>query len=179
MSKYIKITAKVLWWLLLILTLALLCSVLGAKFRGEVPQMFGYSVMQIVSGSMEPEIPVGSYILVKNCDPEEVREGDIISFYSRELSIYGHPNTHRVVEPPIATENGIQYVTKGDSNLVADHATVDEEQLIGVYVGRMDWLTNFVRALDNGLMMVLLMVAQLGTVAAILVPILIKKPENS
>ena len=49
--RFIRYTLSALWWCVLLLLFALLVCIIGAKLRGEVPKIFGYSVMQIVSGS--------------------------------------------------------------------------------------------------------------------------------
>lgn len=149
-----------LWWGVLIALAVLMFSILGAKLQGRVPYIFGHSVMRIVSGSMESEIPEGSYILIKKIDPEEVREGDVITFYSSDYSILGLPNTHRVVEPPIVTDGGYEFVTRGDANSVNDKVTAKGDQLIGVYVRRLDGVTSFSTALEGGGMMILMLVLE-------------------
>ena len=144
-----KLFLKILWWCVLVLLVLTLVNVFSAKLTGRVPSIFGYSVMNIVSGSMEEEIPRGSYILIKKTDPEQIKKGDIICFYSTDPQIYGIPNTHRVIEDPIVTENGIEFITKGDSSPKNDTETAKADRLIGVYVKRLDGLTSFSNALDG------------------------------
>ena len=147
--KILKTVASALWWLVLVLLAALLVNIFAAKLSGRVPSVFGYSVMNIVSGSMEDEIPRGSYVLIKRTDPEKVKKDDVICFYSSDPSIYGIPNTHRVVSDPIVTDSGIEFVTKGDANPIADSVTAKGDRLIGVYVKRLDGLTSFTRIIDG------------------------------
>ena len=54
-----------------------------------VPRFAGIQSYVVVSGSMEPEIPVGSMIYSKTVDPATLQPGDIIVFYntSDELSV--------------------------------------------------------------------------------------------
>ena len=58
-----KITAKKvfagIWYAAVILLAVLVALILTAKARGKVPEIGGYSVLQVVTGSMEPQIPVG------------------------------------------------------------------------------------------------------------------------
>ena len=150
----------VIWWVLIIGLGLLMFSIIGAKMRGEVPRIGGYSIMKIISGSMEDEIPEGSYILIREIDPAEVGEGDIITFYSSDYMIYGLPNTHRVVEPPIVTDEGIEFVTKGDANPINDKVTAKGEDLIGIYVRRLDGLTKFSDALEGGGMFIIMIVLE-------------------
>ena len=146
------ITLSALWWSAVTVLVLLLVNILGAKMTGNVPSVFGYSVMNIVSGSMEDEIPKGSYILIKKIAPEDVECGDVICFYSTDPQIYGLPNTHRVVEEPINNNGSIEFVTRGDANPINDKETAKGENLIGVYVKRLDALTAFSDALKGNMM---------------------------
>ena len=77
----------------------------------------------VVSGSMEPAIPVGSVLYVEQVEPEEVEEGDVIAFHSAGAVISHRVVRHRVVEG--------EFVTKGDANSREDLAPVDYASLIG------------------------------------------------
>lgn len=160
-TNLIKRTLCAIWWVLLILLALILVRIIGAKLTGEVPSVCGYSVMNIVSGSMEDEIPKGSYILIKKAEPEEIKRGDIICFYSTDPKIYGMPNTHRVADEPIITDDGIEFVTKGDANPVKDSETAKGERLIGVYVKRLDGITSFSNALKGNVLIIVILCLQL------------------
>ena len=88
-----------------------------------VPRLMGYQVYNVVSGSMAPEIPQGSIVLVKPAAPREILAGDVIAF-GRE----GVVTTHRVVEVHGDT---LEFVTKGDANPDVDFAPVPFASLIG------------------------------------------------
>lgn len=115
--------------------LIILCAVvvmLSVVFTrsGEVPRIGGYSLMCVVSGSMEPEIPTNSLVLVKETPADEVEKGDIISFYSSDPALDGAINTHRVVD--IKTVDGeLEFVTRGDANGFTDQYTAKAKFLIG------------------------------------------------
>lgn len=147
-SKAITVTKRVLsalWWVALVLLAMLLTSIFSAKMRGEVPKVFGYSIMNIVSGSMEEQIPQGSYILIKDTDPSDIKINDVICFYSDDPTIKGYPNTHRVVkEPTVNPDGSIEFVTKGDANPKADDYTAKGDRLIGRYVRTLDGFGSFV-----------------------------------
>ncbi len=155
------ITLSALWWSAVVLLVLLLVNILGAKMTGNVPRVFGYSIMNIVSGSMEDEIPRGSYILIKKVEPEKVKRGDVICFYSTDPQIYGLPNTHRVVEDPINNNGSIEFVTRGDANPINDKETAKGENLIGVYVKRLDTLTAFSNALKGNMMIFVIISLQI------------------
>ena len=89
-----------------------------------VPRVMGYEVYEVVSGSMEPEIPMGSVCYVKPVPPERVAEGDVIAFQKSETDVV----VHRVVYNK--TSLG-EMVTKGDNNNVEDPDPVPYASVIG------------------------------------------------
>ena len=177
--KAVKRTLSALWWVFVILLFALLISVIGAKLSGKVPSVFGYSVMNIISGSMEDEIPKDSYILIKRVDAEEIECGDVICFYSSDPKIYGMPNTHRVVEDPIVTESGIEFITRGDANPINDSVTAKGDRLIGVHVKNLDGLTAFSNALKGNLLLIVIIGLQLCITAMVVYVAVTTKNKTS
>lgn len=86
----------------------------------------GHEVYNVVSGSMEPAIPVGSVLFVAPVEPESVAEGDVIAFRSGG-SVISHRVLHnRVVEG--------EFVTKGDANQEADMNPVKYGELVGLVI---------------------------------------------
>lgn len=167
-SVVFKKIAVALWWTATILIAVMIVRILAAKIKGEVPFFFGYSVMNIVSGSMEDTIPEGSYILIQKVDPADVRKGDIICFYSDDPAIRGYPNTHTVVEDPVQGENGLEFVTKGDANPTKDSVNARAEKLIGRHVQNLDFLTNFsVMLEEKGIMIITLVLPVLCVICMV------------
>ena len=177
-SKILQNIVKISWWCVLLALAVLLVSIFGAKMSGKVPSVFGYSVINIISSSMEDQIPRGSYILIKKVEPEEVNKEDIICFYSRDPLIYGIPNTHRVIEDPIITEDGIEYVTKGDSSPDKDPVNAEGEDLIGVYIKTLDGVTAFSNSLNGNSLVIILIVLQLGIVFMFVYTIVVGRTKN-
>ncbi len=148
--RVIKYTLSALWWCVLGTLLVLVITIVGAKMRGEVPRVFGYSIVRIVSGSMEPDIPKDSFILIRTCAPEEVQLGDIITFYSDDPKIRGLLNTHRVCDEPYMGEQGLLFPTKGTATLAPDPVPARADALVGVYVTTLGDLTAFNAFLSRG-----------------------------
>lgn len=46
-----------------------------------VPRAFGYTPFSVLSGSMEPEFPVGSMVFVHQIEPADIAVGDNATFY--------------------------------------------------------------------------------------------------
>ena len=154
-----------LWWALLLLGTVLVISFLSAHFRGEVPRIGNYSVMHIISESMEPNIECGTYILIKRVPAEDVKKGDIICFYSTDPTIYGRPNTHRVVEEPYKEGDALYFTTKGDNNLIADEMPAQADHLIGVWVTNLTGFTAFLEFVTQNFVWVVGLLVALGASA--------------
>lgn len=88
-----------------------------------VPRFLGYEIYNVVSGSMEPEIPVGSLVYVEEAKAKEIQNGDVIAFLSGDLVV-----THRVVRNRMVEG---EFVTKGDANNAEDILPVPHTNLIG------------------------------------------------
>ena len=168
-----------LWWAALLLGAVLVISFLSAHFRGEVPRIGNYSVMNIISKSMEPNIKEGTYVVIKRVPAEEVKKGDVICFYSTDPAIYGRPNTHRVVEEPYVQDGRLCFTTQGDNNLIADKEPAYGDRLIGVWVTNLDTFTVFLNFVTQNYIWIfaLLMASGVGvTVASVFLSA--KKPRE-
>lgn len=134
---------------LIIASVLVLLKVITTK-QGEAPSIFGYSLFRVVTGSMEPQIPVDSLILVKREEASTLQVGDVISFYSRDPSLLGEVNTHRIVEIH-ENEGSLSFTTKGDANNIVDRYDTREEDLLGKVVFSSAPIGKFVRLLSNPL----------------------------
>ena len=102
----------------------LLCLVIMA------PRLAGIKSFVVISGSMEPAIPVGCMVYAKDVDPKTLIPGDIIVYYKLPDGSGTNvtPVTHRVVENN--TESG-EITTKGDANERPDLAPVKYNNVEG------------------------------------------------
>lgn len=104
---------KILHWiitvfLILILVFNLYMMIAKIVFKNDLPKVFGFAQVIVISGSMEPAVKVGDLLILHEKD--SYTEGDIVCFRAENKLV-----THRVVEI-----NGDQVVTKGDVNNVVD-----------------------------------------------------------
>ena len=104
----------------------MLIAVIAAALPLTVPQFMGYDIYNVVSGSMEPAIPIGSIIYVKKIDPADLNKGDVIVFNSGDSVVM-----HRVKENDIL---GGDITTKGDANDGEDLSKVEYEDVVGIVV---------------------------------------------
>ena len=98
--------------------------------------IFGYSLFRVVTGSMEPTIPVGSLLISQQVDITEISPDDIVCFYSKDSAILGKVVTHRVIRVLRDSAGELLLETKGDANAVADYQYVTAENLIGKVIYR-------------------------------------------
>ena len=103
------------------LTLVMMIGALVLAAILILPTLLGYERYVIVSGSMEPTIPVGAVIYDEVVPVDDIETGDIITFVPPPEYGIDDPVTHRVVEVSIAGENTSHpgarlFRTKGDAN---------------------------------------------------------------
>lgn len=108
-------------------------SAIKAKKEGRVPTFFGYFFSIVATGSMEPEIPVGSFLVVKSTDVETVEVGDNVVFRALSGSAAGEKIVHEVIEKGY-DRDGIYFITKGKSNATPDSDKVRESNFIGIEI---------------------------------------------
>lgn len=91
-------------------------------FSNPVPTIFGYSYVNILSGSMEPVISEGDLAICKG--QENYSVGDVVIFEDD-----GHIILHRIVDE----KNGL-FITQGDANNVPDKNQISSESIYGTLV---------------------------------------------
>jgi len=114
---------KAAWYLVFVITLLLM---MGAVSIYLAPH-FGWRVNAVLSGSMEPELQVGSLVVSRPVKPETIEVGDIIIF--RPISMGESLITHRVIG--IGRRSSLYFETKGDANDKPDPFTVPARNLVG------------------------------------------------
>ncbi len=109
-------------------------------------RLFGLQVYSVLSGSMEPEYPVGSLIYVKAVDYKELKVGDPITFLLDKDTVV----THRIIEVLVDEEdpNTIRYFTQGDANGIPDAKSVHYKNIIGTplfIIPYMGYVSNYIQ----------------------------------
>ncbi len=135
-QKILTITGTVLCVLLvpiLIVNLILIGKSLINK--EEVPNVGGYFPLIVLSKSMQDEIMQGDMIICQTIDAEDVKPGDIISFFDPQDKKGNSIVTHRVLR--VETVDGkLQYWTGGDNNPDPDTEPIPATNLVGIYKSR-------------------------------------------
>lgn len=90
------------------------------------------SIYTIVSPSMTPVINVYDVVINTRVeDPEDIHNGDIITYISEDPSSEGMTITHRVIEVSQLPDGTYEYMTQGDNNDEPDSLYVKYDQVIG------------------------------------------------
>lgn len=123
--------------LIVALVLAALCTYVSfvSSSGNGVPSIFGLEFMSIQTDSMYPTLKPGDLaidVVVK--DPGELRQGDIITYWT---IINGERvlNTHRIM---MIYDGGdyLIFETKGDNSNSNDPLTVHEDEIVGRNIGK-------------------------------------------
>lgn len=127
----------------------------------EVPSVGGYLPLIVLTDSMYPDIESGDLIICHTAEAEDVKVGDVISFFDpagNGTSIV----THRVLE--IVQEDGqLNWRTKGDNNNTEDKMPVPADKLVGIYRSRIPGAGNIA----------MFMQSSTGLVVCVILPIVV------
>lgn len=126
-------------WVLLILVSLLAIVVV------VVPLVTGAKPYTILTGSMEPQYPPGTLVVVQPAEAEDINLGDVITYQLE--SGKAQVVTHRVVGVGADADGTPVFITRGDANDADDADPVLPVQIVGKlwysvpYIG---WINNVV-----------------------------------
>lgn len=151
---------------LLVLAIILCIWVISQVLSTGYISVGGYSLFRVATGSMEPELPIGTLLVSQVTDIHEIEVKDIVNYRSKDPGMLGMVITHRVIGIHQGDDGTLYLETKGDSNQYADGSYVTQSNLIGkviystgegnIFAGLIQFLTS-----------------QVGFLACIVVPCLV------
>lgn len=115
--------------------------------KHDVATVNGYTMLEVVSGSMKPAINVGDMIIINTKD-KNYKENDIITYYDKNHNLI----THRIIKI-----NDTEIVTKGDNNNTEDEAIYSKE-IIGKYVTKIANLGIILSSLKSPFTMIMILI---------------------
>ncbi|MCL2866053.1 MAG: hypothetical protein FWE25_11010, partial [Lachnospiraceae bacterium] len=93
-SKDVKSHLGGIFFYLILIGIVVVVFFLTREEEAGIPRhIAGFSVMRVLTGSMQSEIPQHSFIITRQVDPQEIRVGDDITFLVSETRTM----THRVI----------------------------------------------------------------------------------
>ncbi|MDP4109006.1 MAG: signal peptidase I [Bacillota bacterium] len=105
-----------------------------AKSKGQTPDILGYQLYVIQSGSMSPTLKVGAVIISHIPDDKsDLKVDDIVTFKTES----GATVTHRIIETVKSADGKIRYRTKGDNPVnSADQELLDPDRVIAEFIAK-------------------------------------------
>lgn len=116
---------------------------IASRIMGNTPSVFGFYVFRVSSDSMEPTLMVGDVILVQKTDAEDIQKNDIITYKSKDGSMYDRDVTHRVVSDPQIKGDTYYYQTQGDADGAPLDMAITYDQIEGKYVRKLPLISKF------------------------------------
>ncbi len=147
-----KIIGKIVNFILVILIVlaAAILVLVGVNAKsGKATTVLGYGFMAVQTGSMTPEYPIGSVIVIKETDPSALKEKDVITFYSSNPNLNNMIVTHRIMEITDDGDGTYTFVTQGDANEIPDEYPADSERVIGKVVAKSNLMEKLMTVREN------------------------------
>lgn len=134
MKKLVRLAGNVFTAvIILIIVMSVYSMIQHRRNPSNIPTIFGYSTMSVLTGSMRPYLQPGDMIVDKTIRTEEVKAGDVVTY-----KVGGSIVTHRVME--VIEEGGkLLFRTRGDANNTDDGNPISEEHLIGKVIFRIPY----------------------------------------
>ncbi|GAF65410.1 signal peptidase I [Bacillus sp. TS-2] len=157
--------------LMLLILMSMFILVISSRATEGEPNILGYQIKTVLSGSMEPEMLTGSLILIQKAEQKEhFTVGDVVTYRTAENVLI----THRIIE---VMNNGQSYITKGDHNNGPDIEPVLSDNIVGKYSGitvpYVGYVTQFIQSKQGALIIfiipgVLLLIHSIFTIWRVL-----------
>ena len=136
----------------------LICNIVivvkGNVSPDRPPSVLGVTPLVVLSGSMSGDAPdhieAGDLIFVKPADPAALKVGDVITYREGKTVV-----THRSIEITTGEDGKLLFGTKGDANNTADKDPVHQDNLVGIYTGRIPMVGDLAIFMQTPLGMIL------------------------
>lgn len=101
--------------------------------------LFGYKPYIVLSNSMENIFKAGDIVVIKEINPYELNNGDVISFISEDENSKGEIITHKIRTIDFKNKKIITYGTKNNIN---DKKEVSFNNVTGKYIFKIPFVGN-------------------------------------
>lgn len=125
-NKALKVLSDCLFGAMVLIVLFAGFILAKSLLTHQTPNILGFQLYSVESGSMEPTLPIGSLIAIENVPTASLVPGDII-LYQKGNNL---PVTHRIAGIT-AIGQELAFTTKGDANKVTDPRPVEAAQVKG------------------------------------------------
>lgn len=141
--KSITTKKKLIETLEFVAILVLLYFIITLSFT-YLPFLNQYNTFSIQTNSMEPVINVGTVVIVKDIEPEDIAVDDIVAFM---VDITGDGEdevvVHYIAEINVI-DNALTFRTKPEISDTIDRWTIEEDDIVGIYQGKIPGVGNMI-----------------------------------
>lgn len=138
-TKTLNTIKNVLTWVVVgIAVLMMIFTVFSAiAFGKNDRKIFGCKLMIVLSDSMKAtDFAAGDLIFIKEVNPAELKEGDIISYTSTNTYNFGDTVTHKIRKITTDSKGNPGFITYGTTTGEDDEKVVTYAYVIGKYSGK-------------------------------------------
>jgi len=146
MKKVLSIIRTTLVWLVVLLAVSMMIFTVVSvtTFNRNDRDLFGFKMYIVNSDSMAAtDFNAGSLILVKEVDPSNLKEGDIITFMSQDTDSFGQTITHKIRKLTTDAEGNPGFITYGTTTDTDDETIVTYPYVLGQYQSHVPGLGTF------------------------------------
>ena len=146
MKKALNIIKNILVWAILLAAVGMMIFTIFSvnTFDQSHRSVFGYKFFIVQSDSMSAtDFSAGDIVFIKEVDPAELREGDIIAYTSQNASNYGETVTHKIRSVTTTEDGELGFVTYGTTTNTDDETVVTYPYVLGKYTGSLPKVGRF------------------------------------
>ena len=137
----VKKILNIISTIVLVVLIIIVIYVFYVRATGNVPEIFGFQVYRVQSGSMSPTLEIGDVILSRKVEPSDIHKGDIITYKGEEGELRGKLITHEVILEPQRSENGEWKIqTQGVASGALPDPPISSSAVLGKYVVTLSFL---------------------------------------
>lgn len=146
MKRILNIVKNVFVWLIVLLAVFMMIFTIisVSTFNRNDRDLFGYKAYIVNSDSMAAtDFDAGDLILIKEVDPNTLKEGDIITFVSQDTESFGQVITHKIRAKTVDANGNAGFITYGTTTGVDDETIVTFLYILGKYEHKIPNLGTF------------------------------------
>lgn len=185
-GKVLDIVFNIIFVPLIIFTSIFTFSVIFSRIKTGVPSIFGYTQIQIVSGSMQDAgFHIGDKCFVKSTNANDLQVGDYIAFFQYAdpncptpnhatdgTSPKSNPNTsrivfHEIVDITIDGNGNRWFTTQGTNNEGPDSIEIYQDYVIGRYVAEPNFWTKIIDFISSPIGLVVMIVVPCAVIIGV------------
>lgn len=134
MKKALNLIKNIFVWLMVALAVCMMIFTVVSvnTFDRSDRSLFGLKMFIVLSDSMsKTDFDAGDLVLVKEVDPKDLKEGDIIAYTSQNTSNYGETVTHKIRRLTTDASGEPGFITYGTTTDTDDETVVTYPYVLG------------------------------------------------